>query len=729
MLEMRMRPPANQSTHLSPAEAGRRTTGFAALLLMLHVICSSVLVSGLSRAQANFGELRDKASAELASGKGVSVATIRAIGKVKQPQARRLLADIVAAAKQDAEKAAALVELARFEHRDLLKVFDKEFAAATVKAIADAAAAGLALQEHAGLEKLVAAATHDRKVVRAAAAQALTGALRKNGTVLPYLLDFTARTVPDERAQPLIALRGRAASPDMVELFAKLALEVPEAPRCEALRLHAEGAAPKLTRELVAKVEASTAGKKRSSALESALLHPRTASIDDTNVEAYLQDSVEVIDRLAVELRRIDGHASTRDRVAAVLGKVVARHEGAVERLIACEVLAFLRGSEADSALVRALDDETTAVALLAIREVARRKLDGAEPRLRKLFEGQHEELQLEALLALHAMEKVRNKTAWPQELRAVLEDGKRVGLRCAAIDCLREVRDEKALPLVNACAKAPEWQLRSAAFRFLEDIADKESMSILVERLQVEEGRLAGECMAALMQQSGKDFPKPVYWKRWWDTEQELWKPREVKAVATGSKKGKKHADDERPARSKASALTYYNIPITSNAASFIIDTSGSMAAKAGTAREPKIDAAKQALIQVLGQCEADRNFNIVPFSTGPRPWQNELRPMDDRYRNQAIAFTRTLRAAGGTNIHDALRHAFDDPRVDTIYLLSDGQPSGGKIDDPNRLADAVATWNRERRIVIHTIAFGQDHPFLQRIAKESGGHYVRYL
>ncbi|MCB9882428.1 MAG: VWA domain-containing protein [Planctomycetes bacterium] len=695
---------------------------------LLVIACA--LAASASFAQVNFGDLRDRALEEMKTPRGVSVATIRAIGKVKQPQARRLLADIVTSAKSDGEKAAALVELARFEHASLLQLFSSELESAKTTAIANAAAAGLALQEHRGLDKLVDCATHPRKPARQAAAQALTTALRKNGTVLPYLVDFIDRTVADERLSPLIGLRNRAASPDMVELFAKVALTPDDASRCEALRLHAEGASPANTRDLLARVETTLGGKKPSKALFAAILHAKTASLTDANIEEFLAEALEVADQLAPELQRINRNAGTRDRVAAVLSRVVLTNEGAVERLVALELLVSLGGDTVSDTLVKALDDESTAAQLLAIREVARRNLEKAIPKLRKLFGGSHEELQLEALLALHAHEKQRNRKAWPKELRETLATATRVGLRCAAIDCLRELEDEKAIELVNACARAPEWQLRSAAFRFLEELADRESIAILVERLQVEEGRLAGECMAALMNQTDHDYPKPEYWKRWWDNEKELWTPKKREKIAKGGKPDDKNergkGSVEKP---RKAALTYYSIPITSNAASFLIDTSGSMAQRAGTAKEPKIEAAKKALEQVLARCEAERRFNVVPFAGGPRPWQKQLRPMDDRYRTQAIAFTRALRASGGTNIHDALQQAFDDASVDTIYLLSDGQPSAGTIVDPTRLADAVATWNRERRIVIHTIAFGQDHPLLKRLAKESGGTYVRYL
>ena len=67
-------------------------------------------------------------------------------------------------------------------------------------------------------------------------------------------------------------------------------------------------------------------------------------------------------------------------------------------------------------------------------------------------------------------------------------------------------------------------------------------------------------------------------------------------------------------------------------------------------------------------------------------------------------------------------------DPNVDTVYLLSDGEPSAGEVINAEDIADEILRWNRLRQIVIHTIGFGIDSQLLQRLADESGGIY-RYI
>jgi predicted protein tyrosine phosphatase len=81
-----------------------------------------------------------------------------------------------------------------------------------------------------------------------------------------------------------------------------------------------------------------------------------------------------------------------------------------------------------------------------------------------------------------------------------------------------------------------------------------------------------------------------------------------------------------------------------------------------------------------------------------------------------------------GSTNIFDALEKAFTDQDVDTIYLLTDGEPSAGRIKDVESILDEIRRWNRTRQIVIHCIAIGIDSNLCKRLAAENGGSY-RYV
>ena len=61
----------------------------------------------------------------------------------------------------------------------------------------------------------------------------------------------------------------------------------------------------------------------------------------------------------------------------------------------------------------------------------------------------------------------------------------------------------------------------------------------------------------------------------------------------------------------------------------------------------------------------------------------------------------------SGDTHTFRALEKAFErNPQFDTIYFLSDGNPSDGDYISPEGIVYSVRAWNRYRRARINTIA-----------------------
>ena len=64
---------------------------------------------------------------------------------------------------------------------------------------------------------------------------------------------------------------------------------------------------------------------------------------------------------------------------------------------------------------------------------------------------------------------------------------------------------------------------------------------------------------------------------------------------------------------------------------------------------------------------------------------------------------------------------------KLDTVYFLSDGRPSVGKLVDTEEILKDVAKYNDVFKIVIHSIAIGEfQKSFLQRLAQDNGGVFV---
>jgi len=138
-----------------------------------------------------------------------------------------------------------------------------------------------------------------------------------------------------------------------------------------------------------------------------------------------------------------------------------------------------------------------------------------------------------------------------------------------------------------------------------------------------------------------------------------------------------------------------------------FVIDVSGSMSWPERSPR--RIDVARDELGKVLGQLGPKTDFNLIVFAFGVRAWRKgEVAATSENVRKaiewagQAMA-----RPVGGTNTSGALETAFTgNERFDTVFFLSDGSPTVGRLVAPEAIEAGVRAWNRYRRVAIHTIA-----------------------
>jgi uncharacterized protein with von Willebrand factor type A (vWA) domain len=153
-----------------------------------------------------------------------------------------------------------------------------------------------------------------------------------------------------------------------------------------------------------------------------------------------------------------------------------------------------------------------------------------------------------------------------------------------------------------------------------------------------------------------------------------------------------------------------------------FCLDISGSMSAPSGEGT--RLDQAKRELLRALGQMGKDAQANIVFFSDRIESWHPKLAGVKANLR-QAQELLAKTQPNGQTNIFDALELALAHKEADTIYLLSDGEPSHGRITDPEDILREIRRLNRLRKAAIHTISFGGS-PFLKALAGENGGKYV---
>ena len=169
----------------------------------------------------------------------------------------------------------------------------------------------------------------------------------------------------------------------------------------------------------------------------------------------------------------------------------------------------------------------------------------------------------------------------------------------------------------------------------------------------------------------------------------------------------------------------------------------------------DTKIEIAKCELKRAICNLPADALFNIVFYNHEIEVYQKALVKATKGAKESVYRFIDAKGPAGMTNIHDSLQKAFEiappgkgtagkaggvqvtgsgkrnKPArggVDTIFFLTDGKPTDGKIVDPNAILAAVRLWNGTRKIQIHTVGIGDhDTSFLQNLAEQNGGTYVK--
>ncbi|MDP8256081.1 MAG: VIT domain-containing protein [Candidatus Alcyoniella australis] len=160
-----------------------------------------------------------------------------------------------------------------------------------------------------------------------------------------------------------------------------------------------------------------------------------------------------------------------------------------------------------------------------------------------------------------------------------------------------------------------------------------------------------------------------------------------------------------------------------------FVFDTSGSMSGD-------KLLHAKQAarfFIDSLG--EGDR-FGLISFSTTVRPWRDQLVEATAQNRAAAHEQIESLKARGGTAIHEALLEAFEllgdggnDGRPRMLVFLTDGLPTVGVTDIERIVEDAGKANSGDARLFCFGVGQNVNVHLLDIASERNGGvsEYVR--
>lgn len=354
---------------------------------------------------------------------------------------------------------------------------------------------------------------------------------------------------------------------------------------------------------------------------------------------------------------------------------------------------------------------------------------------------------------AAEALGAIRD-TASAADLRKALKKEKDPRAQVSMIEALGKIGDKDAIAdLGEQLRKGADWQIKSAAAQALKSIGDPRGIEPLIEGLKDAAGRLKDEINQILVGLTGEDKHGDYKtWKDWYATNKE--------SLLSGRYERPKSQDS-----GKKGGTTFYGLDVVSKRVIFILDRSGSMSeptewkpdtdvasgspggGKPEKIGDRKIDVARYELKKAIQSLPEDTKFNVIFYSHDYQIWvEDALELATPANKKKAIEFVEKLEPEGQTNIFDPTEKAFllqdlKDPKakkdnelgafkggVDTIYLMSDGLPNRGRITDGNGICEKIKEMNRDRKIVIHTIAVGKgsDPKFMERLATENGGKFV---
>jgi len=352
-----------------------------------------------------------------------------------------------------------------------------------------------------------------------------------------------------------------------------------------------------------------------------------------------------------------------------------------------------------------------------AFAVIARASADALQPHVARIRAGLQKPTRDSVELALATMPALSKDPQWKDDVQRMLS-ATDPELRTTGLSLLLDLGIGDAVAIAQKQLDAEAWSLRSVAYRYLAKFRDLSSIPMLIARFGKETGRLEVELGDALFVHAGVRCWSRDEWSEWWKKSEQGHELPRIETVTSTNKKGK----------GGGSTASYFGIPLVSKRCIFLVDASGSMSAKIGTDRKrTRFDEVRTQLHNAVAKLPEDQLFNICFYSSGVNPMWPELRMAKGDERQQVLDRIKASNfTQGSTNIFDSLERSFGDAQIDTIYLLSDGEPSAGRITDTTQIADLVRRWNYGRQVVIHCVAVGENSRFMERLARESGGEYV---
>jgi len=463
----------------------------------------------------------------------------------------------------------------------------------------------------------------------------------------------------------------------------------------------------------------------------------RKAAEDFLNSGGYLSSllkgSVRVLgaagDKKAIEAtfgRLISGSDTHRENTQQVLAGV--RDPGGVKAMIGglksgawqvrstCALLLGpIAGDKVTTALVSAAKKERSGYVLgILVRALGDRGDMRAFPVLSKIARDAGSRARDDAITALARLgfDQAKVQGFFLKRLHSRRWEERVLGLEAAG-----RSGDRKLVPAILANLDHKVWQVRLVAVEALGLLRVKGTIEPLIARLDAEVSpRVRNAIAETLFRLTGTElFDIADAWRSWWAKNKDGFKvPADV---------------PERKSSNAGTVASFYGLPVKTARVCFVLDRSESMAAvdPRSMSKRTRMETAVEQLLGAVKRLKNNARVNVVFFDSGWQAWKKKLIALSPEVRSALTAHVKKAKPQGATHLYGGLWQAFQNPGVDTIFLLSDGAPTAGERTATEDILASVARLNRIRRVAIHCVSIGTDSELLRRLAKQNAGTYAR--
>jgi hypothetical protein len=416
-------------------------------------------------------------------------------------------------------------------------------------------------------------------------------------------------------------------------------------------------------------------------------------------------------------LRRIED-AAGRERVALEL----ENKRSVWMRQWCAELLGEYAEPLFAAALLDVLDDKELSVQRSAARALGKLRFEGADAELVRRIGAKLNGLarHKDPFLRANALEsRVRLEPASFQESFGQVLQDKDAGVRCALLGAAGAIDAQASEAFALAALGDADWRPRMRAVDVLATVRRPTALRGLIDALGDARPAVAQRARHHLQELTGEPLTQREAWEGWWRDKGpgfDFTKKRE---------KGKRSPDESRTA-------SFIGIVFESDHAAFLIDTSAEMAKTLASKGTSKEQAAQEELAETLARMQERMQFSLFTYAHEITPFAKKM-PVDlnEKNREKALEFVRAQGLAGQKDIWQALETVLDDPSIDTVFLLSSGEPEIGRYVHWNRVTWHLTELNRFRAVVVHAIAYSDSQWYreqLQKIAEVTGGEFRYY-